>query len=416
VLVVKALGPIIIAEGGRITADGGNGGGGEQSGSSNRGGGGGGGAGGMVVLMSATRIEINARGAAGRFRYGNPLPTDPDNNNYDFAISADGGVCVTGSGQAPVVERKYMSASGTAIPDTFRTLYDSAPLGGFGGMGIVQLMAPPGNNTDGTNTVLDDNIVMLRSGAAVNGNTKRDLLAWRGFPNALGQGVADNGSVITIGDNEGDIRPAPILLPTPFSSVSRLRSRWIDTGATRRRPLLADDNLPRGIVQQNGALAGPNYEFSGVDPATGFASYTLAGSTARSQFTTVIASTPILTRDASATLMGQPAYRIELAAPALGTTIDRYTHYEAVLFNDSNLELGSFRILTHTDRELFLGVEAGTLPANATRLAVQAKFFDLVTNGVNGPGPTYPGSSGARVPVANVRIGFAFHTNPAVAG
>jgi hypothetical protein len=422
VLVVKALGPIIIAEGGRITADGGNGGAGESSGLSNRGGGGGGGAGGMVVLMSATRIEINARGAGGRYRYGNPVATDTDTNNYDFSISADGGVCTAGSVQAPVVGRKYVSDSGTAIPANFRTTYDATPLGGFGGMGIVQLMAPPGTNADNTNTVLDDNIVMIRGGGAVVGNLKRDLIAWRGFPNQAGQGIADalpetppGANVITIGDNEGDIRPSPILLPTPFAGVSRLRSRWIDTGASRRRALLADDNLPRGIVEQNGALAGPTYEFGGIDPATGYASYALAGSLARSVFATAVAATPILRVDAAASLLGKPAYRVELTTSALGSTVDRYTHYEAQLLNDSDLELGSFRILSHSDRELFLGVEAGPLPTAATRLVVRAKFFDLVTNGIPGPGPTYTGSSGARVPVANVRIGFAFHTDPSSA-
>ncbi len=46
-------------------------------------------------------------------------------------------------------------------------------------------------------------------------------MQWRGFPNNFGQGVDDNGVVInpTNADNEGDIRPAPVLLPTPFSST-----------------------------------------------------------------------------------------------------------------------------------------------------------------------------------------------------
>jgi hypothetical protein len=73
--------------------------------------------------------------------------------------------------------------------------------------------------------------------------------------------------------------------------------------------------------------------------------------------------------------------------------------------------VGGFRILSHTDRELFLATESGALPATATQLRVTAKFFEIVTNGVEGPNVTYEGANG-RVPVANVRIGFAFHANP----
>jgi hypothetical protein len=215
VLIVKALGPIII-DGGRITADGGNGTGGEPASSSARGGGGGGGAGGMVILMSATRIDIQTRGMGTRFRYGSPqTPANPDNNDYDFAISADGGVCITQHGsqaqQPPVVAGKYL-ASGTAITSAFATSYDSVALGGFGGMGIVQLMTPPGTNADNTNTILDDNINIYRgvsplSGSPATGQQKRDLIAWRGFPDAANTGRDDFGNPTGILDNEGDIRP-----------------------------------------------------------------------------------------------------------------------------------------------------------------------------------------------------------------
>ena len=271
VLIVKALGPIIIADGGNINADGGSGGGGEPSGSCTRGGGGGAGAGGMVILMSATRIDINARGtgagASARYLYGG---TAPDTNDFAFSISADGGACVTGSAFAPIVTRKYQADGTGAIPTTWgQQVYDLAPLGGFGGMGVVELMAPPGaTNADGTNTRLDENINFYRGGILQSGASKRNLLAWRGFPNQLGQGVDDSGAVITIGDNEGDIRPSPILLPVPFAAVSRLRSNWIDTGSSSRRPLAGDDNLPRGIIEQAaaGVLAGPRYEFEGVLP------------------------------------------------------------------------------------------------------------------------------------------------------
>ena len=48
----------------------------------------------------------------------------------------------------------------------------------------------------------------------------------------------------------------------------------------------------------------------------------------------------------------------------------------------------------------------------AQQVRVVAKFFDLVTGGVAGLGGTYIGSSGDRIPIANVRFGFAFHKNP----
>ena len=421
VLVVKALGPIIIAEGGRVTADGGNGGGGEPNASSTRGGGGGGGAGGMVVLMSATRIDINARGSSNRYRYAGA------ENEYEFSISADGGVCTTLT-TAPVVTKKYMPTTPTSptsgdIGTAFATLYDSAPLGGFGGMGIVQLMAPPGTNTDGTNTVLDDNIRMIRAGLVLTGAAKRDLLAWRGFPNQFGQGVDDSGVQTSIGDNEGDIRPAPTLLPAPFGAQTRLRSNWIDTGASKRRRLDFDDNTSRGIVDLSNTLPGPRYEFAGLNQSTGYASY-LPGSLARLAYPTVVAPVAIQTSNANSTYLGKPAYRIELVSAALGTDADRYSNYEVELLDATDTQLpapavSSFRILSHTDRELVLSTEAGALPSNAAKLRVRAKFFNVTTgdgvNAVEGLGSTYLGAGGARVPIANVRIGFAFHTDPSSA-
>ena len=45
------------------------------------------------------------------------------------------------------------------------------------------------------------------------------------------------------------------------------------------------------------------------------------------------------------------------------------------------------------------------------------KFFKVQVNGSEGLGPTYSGfTSGMVVPVANVRIGFAFHSNPTPGG
>jgi hypothetical protein len=125
-----------------------------------------------------------------------------------------------------------------------------------------------------------------------------------------------------------------------------------------------------------------------------------------------VATTNILTFDANATFQGRPAYRVDLTAPALGTVADRYSQYEAEVLSSVDVQVGSFRILSHSDRQLVLATESGAFPANAAKLRVRAKFFDVVTNGSPGLGPTYLGSTGSRVPVANVRIGFAFHQNP----
>jgi len=50
------------------------------------------------------------------------------------------------------------------------------------------------------------------------------------------------------------------------------------------------------------------------------------------------------------------------------------------------------------------------LPTNATRFWVRAKFFKIMTNGTEGLGPVVTGTP--PIPIANLRIGFAFHNNP----
>jgi hypothetical protein len=72
--------------------------------------------------------------------------------------------------------------------------------------------------------------------------------------------------------------------------------------------------------------------------------------------------------------------------------------------------LGGFRILSHTDTELLLDPTSGALPTNATKFQVRAKFFKIMTNGTEGLGSVVPGSN--PTPLANLRIGFAFHNNP----
>ncbi len=331
VLIVKALGKIIIDDTGWVNADGGNGGGGEQAGSCNQGGGGGAGAGGMVILMAGDSIEITAHRNGNNETYGD--------NDYDFAVSADGGVCLTGSFSTPNVSGKYPGSG--ALPMTGEQ-YDSRPLGAFGGMGIVQMMAPPGDPSvaqdDQTNTVLDDNIHFLdpSTGVRITGTRKIELLAWRGYPNANGVLVGDNGVETNIGNNEGDIRPSPILLPVPYSAKTRARSRWIDMGAAVRRPLNNPDGLPRGIVEDpaNNLLAGPTYQFAGLNDgpdALGYVDYDPLGS-----ISVAINYPPVLGAPADVVSVSQgedpsgvAAYVVRLASPVLGSVVDRYSQYSA---------------------------------------------------------------------------------------
>jgi hypothetical protein len=415
VLIVKALGDIIVRESGRITADGGSGGGGEQANTGWKGGGGGAGAGGMVVLMSATRIEINTHGGNSTVAPFGRIDTYAQ-KDYDFAISADGGVCTTGTTLAPIVVGKYPANRGQETITA--ATYDSMPLGALGGMGIVQLMAPPGTNADGTNTVLDDNIRVLRQGIELSGALKQQMLAWRGFPNAQGTLVDDNGTPTNIGDNEGDIRPAPMLMPVPFSATSRIRSKWLDTGASDRIRQNFDNGDTRTIVDPTGtpgSLYGPIYQFAGIDSTTGYASYASAGGeSVKINYPLVVPATSILSSDTNATFLDKPSYRVQLSTAALGGTVDLYSQYEAEVLDAVGSVVGSFRILSHTDRVLQLSPESGAFPATARDVQVRAKFFQVITSGQEGLGSTYPGSvGGQRVPNSNVRIGFAFHQDPA---
>lgn len=198
-LVLFAGGYLAVLGGGSIHADGGAGGGGEQAGSSNEGGGGGGGSGGMVILASQTAIALEVIGET----YGN--------DDYRFVVSADGGGCRSSVfGNHPPT--KY-PANGVPVTASQATLYDAEPRGGYGGLGVVQLVAPAGGNADGTNTVLDDGILLVRNGSLLFGTEKRRFLAWRGFQNQLGVFVDDYGAPTLIGPNEGDIRPSPVLMP-----------------------------------------------------------------------------------------------------------------------------------------------------------------------------------------------------------
>ncbi|MCU0866352.1 MAG: hypothetical protein MUC36_21420 [Planctomycetes bacterium] len=429
VLIVKALEDIVITSTGQINANGGNGGGGEQVGSCGEAGGGGGGAGGMVVLMAAGRIIIDAHGipSQNRFLYGAPTGSDLLDNDYNFAIAADGGVCTTGGFGSINLSSKYPASGNRMVPGYVPPAqaaqiphYDAEPLGGLGGMGIVQLMVPPGDNSDGTNTALDDNIVFREPPpgppTVINGLGKQHLLGWRGF-GAGNVAFDDSGDEVLIGRNEGDIRPSPVLLPVPFNAKSRARSKWIDTGASLRRELAAADGQPRGVT---GAPAGPFFTFAGLD-ADGYLAIERSNNAVRlaPPIVEAIGEQSIAELSATASHLGAAAYRITLAAAVLGTT-DRWVQHEAELLNATGAVLGSYRIVANTDRDLLCEPD-GLLPAEgAVRVRVRAKFYRVFTNSSEGLGANYQAQlveGGPRLPtpLANLRIGFAFHHDPSQA-
>ena len=55
--------------------------------------------------------------------------------------------------------------------------------------------------------------LLVRGSSILRGAEKRRYLAWRGYENAAGVRVDDFGAPTAIGSNEGDIRPAPVLIP-----------------------------------------------------------------------------------------------------------------------------------------------------------------------------------------------------------
>jgi hypothetical protein len=284
-------------------------------------------------------------------------------------------------------------------------------------------MAPPGENlNDGTNTRLDDNIRILEPGSystpgtgiELVGAKKRQLLGWRGFPNSLGTYVDDQGNPTDIGANEGDIRPSPTLMPVPFNAKSRVRSKWIDTGSSQRRPIAAADGLPRGLVTATGAEVGPRFEFAGTDITSiqaGYIDYEVIGQSVRVRYPTAVGATPMVDIDSDASYLGSTAYRIRLGDAVLGED-NRYASYQAELINTAGSVLVGYRILSHTADEMVVEPTAGLIPSTAVAVQVRAKFFKVVTNGAEGLGPTYSEAGGAPIPVANVRIGFAFHQDP----
>lgn len=393
VVIVQASGRIVIGRTGRIRADGGHGIGGEQAGASNFGGGGGGGAGGMVVLMSSERIVLHMHGDTFA------------NLDYDFAISADGGVCRTGTFSSPIVHGKYPMRGQPVIGGP---LYDSAPLGGFGGLGVIQLMAPiGGSNADRTNTVLDDCIDVLDPiGQPLQGADKQRFLAWRGYPDAAGTPVDDFGLPTNAGGGEGDLRPSPVLLPVPFGSRSRARRGWLPFGAVPRRPLQQADDLPRGVIASAGER-GPQPLLQRLQD--GWLPWrSAAGGLLADADAVLTAPLPIVSATAEGR-HGRSRYRLELASP-LAAEPDRHAGNLAELLGGNGEPLAAMTIREHEGNVLWLDAEAA-LPAAARQLQVRSWQLQGDFGGSPTPG-AYPGGDAQPVPQQNVHLGLAFHRAP----
>ena len=444
-LIVKVLGRIVVRAGGLLTANGGDGGGGSSYGSCGNAGGGGGGSGGMIVLMSGRGIHIAAHGAP----YADAVLSGNGNGAYNFAIEADGGVGLRSLFQGNAVTGKYPGRGG----QTTAAGFDFNPIGGFGGLGLVQLMTPAGDNLpaalggDGTNTVLDDNVFFYSDDAqldrglastnpngagAMVGAQKMRYLGWRGLIDGRGVGRDDAGNAIVLPrDNhgEGDIRPSPVLLPAPFGPLSRMRSRWIDTGATARRAdRTGSDGTPRTLVERRDTSdpdnprtnlrAGPTWSFAGLfseerEP-TGYVRYM---HTTRGMVRDVPEVLPAPVRIAAITSnviwRERQAHRVDLLAPSatLGQIPNRFAGYRAQLLGRFGEVLSLHRIVAHDGQALWLAMQGAAPDVSSQSVQIVADLLGF-DGEEGGDFAGFRSAGGRQVPFANVRVGFAFHVNP----
>lgn len=370
-LIIKALGTITIGPEGRISADGGNGGGGMWAGSSGLAGSGGGGAAGMVVLEAA-RVVIYQRG--GRWAQ----------KDTSFAISADSGI-----GAATSRPRKYMSGG---RPNR----------GGFGGMGLVQILTPAGRDEDRTGNVQDDNIIVLDA----NHKEVANKLDWL---------------------RRGDIRPDPVLLPATYGRMSSWASRYVSTGASVRRVVKSTAGEVRAttavpLLEPSAKDYGPDYAFAGLitsGPGQGYLSTNEI--TGRVDFIARrfggLDRLPIDALESRATThRGLFVHRVSVDSdllPGAGHLANTSLRF----FNTAGSAVaGDFRVLANDEKNVFIDARDGVLPRDVATFSILDKFFDVVTDGNPGLGGTYEIDTPRgprRYPIANVQIGFAFHLDPA---
>ncbi len=387
VIVLQVRGTLTLGPTGHIEANGGNGERqlyyyGDEIG------GGGAGAGGMIVLMAGRAIVLHAHGETFA------------NLDYDFAMSADGGICRPGPRSSLVLPSKY-PANGS--PTISGSAYDSEPLGGFGGLGVIQLMVPPGtDNADGTNTVLDDAITIVRNGITLQGAEKQRFLGWRGFQNEFGTYLDDFGMPTNTIGGQGDMRPDPVLMPAPFASHGRARARspWLPLGGTARRSLSTPDGEPRAVL-------GEPLVFGNHARADGWLPFGNGQLTATATEGLLAQPTAIESMAIDTTTFDHPVYAMRLTAALPQSEPDAYASTVANLTMITGSSVARLRVLGNANNTLFLEPES-TLPINAAWVQLHAFHAELAT-----PAPdTYAGIL-QTLPRANARIGFAFHRDPA---
>ncbi|MEO0480708.1 MAG: Ig-like domain-containing protein [Planctomycetota bacterium] len=434
IIVVQALGRITVGPNGQIVADGGNGGGGEQAGGNNRGGGGAAGSGGMIVLISAEGIDLSIR----------EFPTDTDEiylqSDFFFSLSADGGIGTQGDFTTEIFA-KY----GPTRRSVGNGSWNDQPAGAFGGMGLIQLLTPPGDDADGTGNSLDDNIRFLEtvdgsSSVVTNAARKIGLLGWRGYPGPMGTRVDENGmevrlpnsadfpgipagrSNVPVGDNTGwgDVRPSPVLLPAPFGPTSRARSRWIDVGFNGRVPVTTEPPVgeARRVVipmgEESIVFGDPDNGFSSTSLDPSFEGYGVFEASTGEFAPPVVdfggtEDFGIAAINTEAMFEGTPATSITLAGITLPGE-NRFTGYRLEV-DAGGPSLGDFFILGHGTDTVFVRVE-GTFPTTATTARIVAQFFGVSVDGTPGLGSTFPASGQLTSPQSNIRVGFAFTTDP----
>ncbi len=385
-LVLQVRGTLTIGPSGRITADGGHGvlhnplyvdvvGGG------------GGGAGGMVVLMAGERLVIHTHGETFA------------NRDYDFAVSADGGACRRPNvGSAATILSKYPANGQTTLPSS---AWDELPMGGFGGLGVIQLLVPMGtDNADGTNTVLDDRIDIVQNGAPLQGLAKQRFLGWRGHADGHGQYVDDFGLPTGTRGGMGDLRPDPILMPVPFAVRGRARARsaWVPLAGMLRRSVATPDGGARAVV-------GESFTCRPLAQTDGWLPFVASGHSAA-------ATGPGLLPRAEAIGAVQPGafaeqHQVRLQAPLPLPERDAYVGYMAEFRLGTEGRLARAPIVRSEGQVLVVHSER-TLPPQATHVQIVALSVDLSSPET----PTYRGSTGAWLPRTNVRLGFAFHRDP----
>jgi hypothetical protein len=390
-VMLQVGGRIEIGRHGRVVADGGNGVAGDISGRGAICGGGGGGSGGMVVVRAGERIVLHAHGETFAQR------------DYDFAISADGGICTVPSSASglPVIASKY-PASGQ--PPLQGSVYDARPLGGFGGFGLIQLMTPVGlDNDDDTNTVLDDSVDVVRDGVLLRTSEKIRYLAWRGLITPNGAFVDDYGNLTFVAWGEGDLRPSPHLMPATFSPRTFARTGWLALGAVVRRPLAHGDGEARGVV--NGSVpVGPDFAVDSTDD--GWLRFEQVGQRLEPSGAELLGPAAIASIE-TAFEAGRAVHVVALREPVLGDEPDRFSGALALLRGPDGTAVARERVASHDRGSLRLFATA-VLPRTVTALRLVHCPVDLAEDAI----PAWRAFDGRLVPRSNVRIGFAFHRAP----